>query len=140
MSIKSCLVTRVDGNAIMVSGYNRGTVIEKNEFVWIGDSVIAAWGYTAPLGGSAGDDVLAQYKSGVDGRNGEQPRGVLVQQNFIHELGLFEKQSSPFFQAKSCQNVIHQNIMFNMVSTLFFHVNVWSLLTHLIVNAATSRN
>ena len=114
VTIESCTVTRVDGNAIMLSGYNRNTTIAKNEFVWIGDSVIASWGYTAPLGGSHGDEILAQYKSGVDGTNGEQPRGTIASENFIHELGHFEKQSSPWFQAKSCQNVIKRNIFFNM--------------------------
>ena len=114
VTIAECLVTRVDGNAIMLSGYNRNTTISRNEFVWIGDSVIASWGYTAPLGGAANDDVLAQYKSGVDGTNGEQPRGTIASENFIHELGHFEKQSSPWFQAKSCQNLIKRNIFFNM--------------------------
>jgi hypothetical protein len=161
VTMESCLVTRVDGNAVMLSGwvaystreikldnypkyhrsirlrgrkyayggwrawsctdldlivagrYNRNTTISKNEFVWvsapalvkgslcivavavwrdgfskegfgavldgvdgwrqIGDSVIASWGYTAPLRGAAGDEILAQYRSGVDGTNGEQP-------------------------------------------------------------------
>jgi hypothetical protein len=106
-------ITRVDGNAIMISGYNRGTNITNNEFVWIGDSVIASWGHTAPLG-KDGDDILAQYKDGIDGTNGEQPRGTYAAGNFIHELGHFEKQSSPWFQAKSCQNVFTKNILFNM--------------------------
>ena len=43
VAIEHCLVTRVDGNAIMLSGYNRNTSILRNEFVWIGDSVIASW-------------------------------------------------------------------------------------------------
>ena len=60
------------------------------------------------------DELLAKYKSGVDGTNGEQPRGTYAAHNFIHELGHFEKQSSPWFQAKSCANVIDSNIMFNM--------------------------
>ena len=85
--LASCLVTRVDGNAVMLSGFNRNTSIVKNEFVWIGDSVVASWGYTAPLGGGAGDEALGQYRSGIDGRNGEQPRGTLMEQNFIHECG-----------------------------------------------------
>lgn len=59
----------------MLSGFNRNASLTDNEFVWIGDSVVAAWGYTAPLGSE--DKDLAQYKSGIDGRNGEQPRGTL---------------------------------------------------------------
>lgn len=56
--IDSCLVTRVDGNAIMMSGYNRNTNITANEFVWIGDSVMASWGYTAPLATSGSHDSI----------------------------------------------------------------------------------
>ena len=62
VTIAECLVTRVDGNAIMLSGYNRNTTISRNEFVWIGDSVIASWGYTAPLGGAANDDLLSMLE------------------------------------------------------------------------------
>lgn len=40
---------------------------------------------------SFSDAVLGQYNSGIDGRSGEQPRGIQVIQNFIHELGHFEK-------------------------------------------------
>eukprot|EP00730_Choanoeca_flexa_P009176 TRINITY_DN12600_c1_g2_i8.p1 TRINITY_DN12600_c1_g2~~TRINITY_DN12600_c1_g2_i8.p1 ORF type:complete len:851 (+),score=193.92 TRINITY_DN12600_c1_g2_i8:2-2554(+) len=111
--IEQCLFTRLDGNAIMISGRNRNVNITHNEFVWIGDSVMAAWGYTAPLN-KGGDDFLAQYRAGIDARNGEQPRGISVIQNLIHELGHFEKQSSPWFQAKSAQNLIQQNVYFNM--------------------------
>eukprot|EP00755_Sulcionema_specki_P006716 Sspe_Gene.36222::Locus_17526_Transcript_1_1_Confidence_1.000_Length_2168::g.36222::m.36222 len=110
--VDSCLVTRVDGNAVMLSGYNRGAVLQRNEFVWIGDNVMAAWGYTAPYGSK--DKVLGQYKMGVDGSGGEQPRGTKVLYNFIHELGLFEKQSSPWFQSKAAETVLKGNIGFNM--------------------------
>ena len=110
--IDSCLVTRIDGNAVMLSGYNRGMQILKNEFVWIGDSVMASWGYSMPVGGN--DSALAQYKSGIDGTGGEQPHGTQVIQNFIHELGHFEKQSSPWFQAKTSGTLLKQNIAFNM--------------------------
>jgi len=113
--IDHCLITRVDSNAIMISGYNRDLTISNNEFVWIGDSVLVSWGYTVPLGTEkAGDKILAQYRSGIDGTHGDQPRGTIAIGNFIHELGHFEKQSSPWFQGKSCQNIIKQNIMFNM--------------------------
>ena len=38
-AIKGCLFKRVDGNALFVSGYNRGAVLDSNEFFQIGDSV-----------------------------------------------------------------------------------------------------
>ncbi len=32
------------------------------------------------------------------------------QYNFVHELGIWEKQSAFYFQAKSCQNLIMGNV------------------------------
>ena len=49
-----------------------------------------------------------------DGRAGTQPRGTVVKDNFIHEIGFFEKQSSAWFQAKTALTTISNNIMFNM--------------------------
>ena len=72
-------------------------------------------GDTAPLGGDANDTILASYRgAGIDGTGGEQPRGTVASENLVHEIGHFEKQSSGWFQAKSCQNIIKRNIMFNM--------------------------
>lgn len=52
VTIESCLMTRNDGNAIMLSGYNRNTTIKNLEAVWNGDSVIAAWGVTDGIDGA----------------------------------------------------------------------------------------
>jgi hypothetical protein len=35
---------RVDGNAVMLSAYNRNASISYNEFAWIGATAIAFWG------------------------------------------------------------------------------------------------
>jgi len=59
--------------------------------------VMAAWGDT--------DE--------IDGTDGEQPRFSNVSFNIVHEMGLYEKQSSPWFQAKSCQTTLMGNIFFN---------------------------
>ena len=89
----------------MVSGYNRNTTIQKNEFVWIGSSAIAQWGYTKGADGVPG--------MGWDATDGNQPRFSKILYNFVHESGIWEKQSSFYFQAKSCQNIIKGNIFFN---------------------------
>jgi len=102
--VQECIFERLDGNAIMISGYNRNTTVYKNEFVWIGDSAIAQWGYTK---GSAVTGM------GPDGTDGNQPRFSNILYNFVHELGIYEKQSSFYFQAKSCQNTIKGNLFFN---------------------------
>ena len=102
--IQECIFERLDGNALMISGTNRNATIFKNEFVWIGDTAIASWGYTK------GSKVEGM---GWDGTDGTQPRFNQILYNFVHELGVFEKQSSFYFQAKSCQNTIKGNIFFN---------------------------
>ena len=104
VTIENGIFERLDGNAIMVSGYNRNATIQYNEFVWIGDTAIAQWGYTS------GANVTGM---GWDGTDGNQPRFSRILYNFAHELGIWEKQSSFYFQAKSCQNLIMGNIFFN---------------------------
>lgn len=44
VNIEGNLFTRVDGNGIFLSNYNRNATIKNNEMSWIGDSAIAAWG------------------------------------------------------------------------------------------------
>ena len=102
--VDSCIFERLDGNGIMISGYNRNVTIQKNEFAWIGDTAIASWGYTS------GTNVQGM---GWDGTDGNQPRYNRILNNFAHELGIWEKQSSFYFQAKSCQNFLKGNIFFN---------------------------
>jgi len=97
LNVSDCVFSRLDGNALMLSGYNRNAVIQRSEFAWIGDSAVVLWGYTA----------------GIDGTLGTQPRKSQILYNLFRELGIWEKQSSPFFQAKSCQTLIEGNIMFN---------------------------
>ena len=105
VTIDTCIFERLDGNAIMVSGYNRNTTIQYNEFAWIGDTAIAQWGYTSGVSAVPG--------MGWDGTDGNQPRFSNILYNFAHELGIWEKQSSFYFQAKSCQNLLRGNIFFN---------------------------
>jgi hypothetical protein len=37
-----------------------------------------------------------------------------VQQNYVHELGIYEKQSSAWGQAKAMSTTLKDNIFFNM--------------------------
>ena len=40
VAIKGCTLTRNDGVGIIVSGYNRRTILSDNEIVWNGDSAM----------------------------------------------------------------------------------------------------
>ena len=54
--VQGCVFERLDGNAVIVSGYNRNAVIDSCEFAWIGDTCIAEWGRTrgTPVDGPDG--------------------------------------------------------------------------------------
>lgn len=99
LSISQCLFIRLDGNALFLSGYNRNATIEQNEFVWIGDSAMASWGYTTD-----------NY---VNGTEGNFPRYTQVLYNFVHENGQYTKQTSAWMQAKTVQTYFEGNIFFN---------------------------
>jgi hypothetical protein len=108
--IDSCLFERLDGNAVMISGYNRNATIQNSEFVWIGENAIVSWGYTRDIDGRT--DRLP-YGMGVDGTDGNHPQGNFIYNNFIHEIGHFQKQVSCYFQAQTQGSTLQNNICFN---------------------------
>ena len=93
--VEGCVMQRLDGNALMLSGYNRHAAIVNNTFLYTGASTIALWGSTS---GSHPDQPAG---TGPDGTHGDFPRYTLVEGNFIRYLGIHEKQSSCFFQVRS---------------------------------------
>ena len=106
--INNNLFTRLDGNGIILNGYNRNVTILNNEFVWQGDTCILLWGDTEGI-----TFVDSNETMGYDGTAGNQPRFTNIVGNLAHEIGIWEKQSSLVFQAKSCQNNIERNIVYN---------------------------
>ena len=44
--IDQCIFDRLDGNGLMISGYNRRTVVRHSDFSFLGGTAIASWGYT----------------------------------------------------------------------------------------------
>jgi hypothetical protein len=45
--MRDCLVTRVDGQGLLLEGYHRAAVVLENEFEWIGSHAMVAWGSTS---------------------------------------------------------------------------------------------
>ena len=102
--IDGCLLTTLDGNAVFFSGYTRNATVQRSEFVSIGETAVSQWGYTdgSPVPGM-----------GFDATAGNQPRGTNVLYNLVHEVGLWTKQNSFYFQSESFGNVIHGNVAYN---------------------------
>ena len=119
--IENCVFDRLDGNAVMVSGYNRNATIRHSDFSYIGANAIAAWGYTnetATDPGRPGVALKGYPAAGVDGTDGEHPRYTKVISNTAREVGLYEKQSSFFIQAKTAESTVRGNVFFNGVLAL----------------------
>ena len=96
--VKACTFARLDGTAVLVHDRARGVRIEESEFEWLGESAIALWGRTKEW----------------DGRNGTQPRGTVIRRNVVREIGIYQKQSSAVFLAKTCNATIEENLFYNM--------------------------
>eukprot|EP01084_Bolivina_argentea_P066970 122070_1 len=112
--IQKNIFTHLDSNTISINRYSRNITIYQNEISWNGDNVVSAWGYTTyPNNTNKSTPLPSEWGMGYDGTNGNQPRGINLIQNYVHEIGIWEKQSSMWFQAKSCSNVISNNIFFN---------------------------
>jgi hypothetical protein len=65
----ACTFDRLDGNGVMVSGYNRNTTVSNSDFSFIGGNAIASWGYvlvpSAHPGFLAGPHTLRGAESAV---------------------------------------------------------------------------
>jgi hypothetical protein len=108
--IDNCHFERLDSIGVMLSGYVHNSSVTRSEFSWSGATAIALWGDTEGTGPNAS---LYPPGMGWDGRGGEQPRDTNISYNLVRELGVWEKQSAAFFQAKSCLTLLEGNIFYN---------------------------
>lgn len=95
--VSNCTFNAVGGNGVFISNYNRGTIIQGNDFKYTGDSAIAA----------VGSSEL------IDGTGGNQPRGTQIIGNLAHEIGIWGKQTSFYFQSLACETELVGNVFFN---------------------------
>ena len=106
------LWTRLDGNGLFAGGYHRGLAIRGNEFQWIGGSAMALWGESSDCLDDA-CKVRLGAPVGPDARGGTQPRQTVVEGNLAREVGLYQKQSSMWFQAATIGTTLKGNVFFN---------------------------
>mmetsp|Transcript_11415 Transcript_11415/g.33840 ORF Transcript_11415/g.33840 Transcript_11415/m.33840 type:complete len:781 (-) Transcript_11415:85-2427(-) len=116
VTVRSSTFERLDGNAVMISGYNRHTRIHDNDFAYIGGNAIVSWGYTNETKNTGYPYYTPNTnypKAGVDGTDGRHPRFNSILRNSAREVGLYEKQSSFYMQSKTAQSKISGNVFFN---------------------------
>eukprot|EP00425_Heterocapsa_triquetra_P004269 CAMPEP_0195159552 /NCGR_PEP_ID=MMETSP0448-20130528/186222_1 /TAXON_ID=66468 /ORGANISM="Heterocapsa triquestra, Strain CCMP 448" /LENGTH=653 /DNA_ID=CAMNT_0040198351 /DNA_START=30 /DNA_END=1987 /DNA_ORIENTATION=+ len=116
VTVQKSTFQRLDGNAVMISGYNRYTRIHDNDFAYIGGNAIVSWGYTNETENTGFPYYTPNTnypQAGVDGTDGRHPRFNSIMRNSGREVGLYEKQSSFYMQAKTAQTTISGNVFFN---------------------------
>ena len=115
-TIHQCRLERLDGNGLMISGYNRNTTIRDCDFAYIGSTAIASWGYTNETDADPGRPGIHLENApfaGVDMTDGQHPRYNRVEGCTAREVGLYEKQSSFYMQAKTMYSTLTGNVFFN---------------------------
>ena len=78
-TMQDCLVTRADGQGLLLEGYHRGARIIGNDFEWIGSHAMVSWGKTSSCLNANCSRRVPNGGDGPDGRGGEQPIGSLIQ-------------------------------------------------------------
>ena len=111
-AVRSSHLTRIDGNGVFISNYNRNTTVADSEFSWVGDSAIASWGSTGHCLNENCTRTMP-WRNGPDAREGLQPRGNRIVGNLVREIGIFQKQSSFYFQATTARTYLAGNVHFN---------------------------
>ena len=116
--VAGSLFERIDGNGVMLNGYNRNATIAGNEFAWVGATCVASWGYSSPCL-NANCTKKLPWRVGPDARGGQQPRGTRIVNNLFREMGIFQKQASAYFHAKSGLTEVAGNVVFNGPRAMF---------------------
>jgi hypothetical protein len=110
--IDSSLFTRLDGLGIFITGFNRNLTIINSTFEWIGGTAMASWGDTGYALNANGTKTIP-WPRGPDARDGNQPIGTKVLSNIVSDVGVWQKQSSFWFQATSAKTLLKGNVHFN---------------------------
>lgn len=75
-------VTRVDGTGVFLNNYHRGALLANNEFSWIGESAMSAFGSSSHCV-NANCTIKLPAAIGPDARAGNMPRGTIVAGNLV---------------------------------------------------------
>jgi len=114
--VQNSAFDRLDGNGLMISGYNRFATVQDSDFSFVGGNAIVAWGYTNETENSGFPYYTPNTnypEAGVDGTDGNHPLHSQILRNSAREVGLYEKQSSFYMQAKTAKSTISGNVFFN---------------------------
>jgi hypothetical protein len=112
ITIQNCFFDQLGGNGIFISGHNRNHFIYNNKFMHTGASCVCICGYQdavrcpGPWASSCSDLTPGPQSD-------DYPAYVTVQNNLIHDFGVFEKQTAAVDMSMCmCDTVRHNSIDF----------------------------
>jgi hypothetical protein len=97
VAVRNCKFDQIGGNGVLLSNNVAHSNITGNEFVQCGDSAVV----------SVGSSV------GIVGTGATYPHDNLISNNHMHEIGLYGKQTSCYFQALGQHNTLKDNLCYN---------------------------
>ena len=95
--IEGNVFNQTGGNAVMMSNNVQDAKVSMNEFIYIGDSAIATLGST----------------DRIFGTKETFPNRIEISNNHIHEIGIYGKQTSCYFQAIAANVTLKDNLCYN---------------------------
>lgn len=90
---------QVSGNAVMFSNEVTHSVLRKCLFKNTGDSAISMLGSSKQMIGTTGNGLFPSYN--------------LIESNVVDTVGVYGKQTSAYFKAKSRENTVRNNVFMN---------------------------
>ena len=90
---------QVSGNAVLFSNAVSDSIIRKCSFKDVGDSAIAMLGSSQQMVGTQGKGLF--------------PAHNLIESNIVDTVGVYGKQTSAYFKAKSRANIVRNNVFMN---------------------------
>lgn len=98
ISVKNCRFALLGGNAVMMSGYNENHMVDNNDFIDIGASPVLIMGKQSAArdpstwDGNNHKTVISDFEPGP--RNEDYPRKITISNNYMTNIGIYEKQSA----------------------------------------------
>lgn len=96
--IQNCAFRQIGGNAVTISGYNKGHVIDHNDFTGIGATGVLAVGRSDAVRDPSEFDNDCHKTSIHDFMIGpgseDYPRKLLISNNYFYDIGTYEKQTA----------------------------------------------
>ena len=93
----NCSFEQVGGNGLLLSNNVQRAQVTHNEFVKLGDSAVVSIGRS----------------NGIDGTAETYPQDNVIANNHMHEIGIYGKQTSCYFQALGKNTTLKDNVCYN---------------------------